>query len=99
MIQGMRLHISSGDLLAHLLERKAHHEGRQAFYETKAAEMEAAGEHPQNITNDPVKAMKDRAEHHASRAAAFAVWARYLIPGEMFQLDNGDLSRLEMAHL
>lgn len=99
MIQGMRLHITSADLLAHLREREAHHQDRQVFYETKAAEMEAAGERPQNITNDPVKAMKDRADHHAGRAAAFAVWAKYLIPSEMFQLDNNDLMRLEMAYL
>lgn len=99
MIQGMRLHITSADLLAHLREREAHHRGRQAFYTGKAAEMEAAGERPQNVTNDPVKVMTDRAEHHERRAAAFAVWVKYLIPGEMFQLDNNDLSRVEMASL
>lgn len=99
MITGLKLQITTGQLRDHLLERIAFHVSRRDFYEAKAGEMEEAGERPQNITNDPVKSMKDRAEHHAGRVRAFQVWEKYLIPDEVYVLDNNDLSRLEMAYL
>jgi len=99
VIEGLKLQVASDQLLTHLLERERHHRDRAAFYDGKRAEMEAAGERPANVTNDPVKAMADRALHHTQRADAFAVQAKYLIPGETYRLDNHDLSRLEMASL
>ncbi len=99
MITGLKLQITTGQLRDHLLEGIAFHVSRRDFYQGKAAEMEAAGEIPQNVTNDPVKGMKDRAGHHADRVYAFQTWDKYLIPDEVYVLDNSDLSRLEMAYL
>jgi hypothetical protein len=99
VIEGMRLQITAAQLHEHLTERESHHRNRAAFYDSKRRELEAAGEQPQQLTNDPVKAMADRATHHHHKAAAFGTWAKYLIPGETYRLDNGDLSRLEMAYL
>jgi hypothetical protein len=99
MIEGMKLRISSDDLRAHLREREEYHRGRQEFYAGQGRQLTEAGEQPQNLTNDPVKAMTDRAAHHRGRADAFATWGRYLIPDEVYQLDNSELSRLEMAYL
>lgn len=99
MIKGLIVQMTSDALLAHLYAREDHHRDRAGFYAAKGDELEAGGDQPQNITNDPVKAMRDRAAHHLEKADGFHVLATYLIPGEMYQLDSNDLRRVELASL
>jgi hypothetical protein len=99
LITGLKVQLTTGQLRDHLNERVAYHRARQHFYVKQGHDLEEAGERPQNLTNDPVKAMQGRAEHHQQRAEAFAVMEKYLIPDEVYVLDSHDLNRLEMASL
>ena len=97
MIEGIFMDVTSAELDEHLRARALHHKDRAGTYARQSAELEAdQSEHDQNLSNNPVRSLKDSQRHHQTRAELFTFMADHLVPNEVYRVSESDLTRLEL---
>lgn len=101
MIDGMKLDIPGADLKEHLEMRVTHHVGRAALYAKKADEFGDGltveeDAKMSSMSNDPRTTLNAKRDHHRERAAHFTLYAKYLVPDEMYRMALTDLREVEL---
>ena len=95
MIDGIKVQLTTGQLRDHLMKRVRYHEEKRDLYAGQVQALEAGGERQDNASLDPVRALKDRASQHSSKAELFRILADHLIPDETYRIADHDLTRIE----
>jgi len=95
MIEGLKIDLSSDELMKHLAKRADHHKERATWYQSRAKELNAAIPAETNVTGDPVQNLRQHAETHKRRHTFFRLLADHIIPNETYRLTEGDLANLE----
>ena len=97
MIEGLKFQMPSDELRTHLIARIEHHKGRKAFYEQKVGELQAGGAEGMQYTGgDPIRALRDKSAEHQRQIELFKFMHDHVAPGEMYQLADTDLQRIEI---
>lgn len=93
MIVGVHFDVPSQEMKAHLNRRVVHHLERVAFYEKQ---KESFADAPvQEMSNDPVKGLKEAGKRHQQKADIFDFMATHLALDEVYRLTSHDLASLE----
>jgi hypothetical protein len=99
VIEGLKVELKTEELRAHLETRAQHHEKREAEFAAEVKRvgdaMEGMGPGHSTMGEGLKGAAKRHRDEHASKATFFALLARHLVEGEVYRLDDSDLSRLE----
>lgn len=97
MIVGLKFAVTGQELRDHTHARMEHHRERRAFYEKKAAELEAGGAEAMQYSNgDPVRGLREKAAEHQRRQELFLFMHNHLSVDETYQLADDDLQRVEI---
>ena len=93
MIEGMKVSVDGGELIALCEARAKYHEDRAAFYRKQVTGMPAEDvlQFNKSGSNSPMEAMQERIEKHQDQAAEMVFTAKHLLRGESYRLDRGDL--------
>lgn len=99
MIEGLKIRIPTDELVRHLSVRIIHHHEREAFYLQQRDTMKAGipeGASYQFTNNNPIDDCERKAVHHRRRAELFTFISEHLVPAEIYELTENDLTRLEI---
>lgn len=100
MIEGIKIDVTSEELKKHILNRASDHKVKAAGYTVKVNALAESGIEDQPGTSvDPIRQLRHKIKEHENKAAFFFFMAEHLVEDETYRLDEGDLSRLEIAAL
>lgn len=98
MIEGFKVRMTSDELRDHLSGRADYHAEKRDWYEATAKE---AGERvdavDQFVSNNPQQSLKASADSHRRKSAYFTLLSKHVVPNETYQLDESELTRLELV--
>jgi hypothetical protein len=99
MIDGIRIEVSSHELVETLTDRARFHEAKVAAYALQLQGVEKAREGTSDLqfSNDPRQQLGQALQRHRQQAAFFRFMADHVIPKETYRLTEQDLVRLELT--
>jgi hypothetical protein len=95
MIEGLKIEVSSAELVGHLRAKEAHHREKATAYQQQARGVEQL--RPlEGQSSDPASALWKAHREHDSKAQLFGFLAGHVIDREVYRLDESDLIRIEI---
>jgi hypothetical protein len=93
MIEGVKFSVSGSEMKAHLESRVRFHRERAEFYEQQKEQFASAP--TADMSNDPVRGLKEAGKRHYERAELFSFYAAHTPVEETFRLSEHELQSLE----
>lgn len=97
MIEGIRIDVSSDELVARLAERIQFHHEKAKRYAAQIEALTSSGIQPNpSNSGDPFRDLTQHRDTHANKVALFTFMRDHVVPNETYRLSEQDLGRIEI---